>query len=84
MAVELADGTRFVSIEEIQNWMRLKERVLGIAIPNRKPCPFCGCEYIDMRDSDDGWFRDCQGCNASMLGPTDAEAITLWNKRTTP
>lgn len=48
-----------------------------------KPCPFCGCIDIVVRDTGDAWCLYCLDCGA--IGPTlkyRSDAIDAWNHRT--
>lgn len=59
-----------------------------------KECPFCGGEAelkqhksaIDKNDRPiGGWFVDCEECDCGTpWHNTESQAITAWNRRTTP
>lgn len=55
-----------------------------------KPCPFCGCEFINvMKIKEDGfrdtsgYFLECPECEIETpIYDTLEEAIEKWNRRT--
>ncbi|WP_320728249.1 Lar family restriction alleviation protein [Enterobacter ludwigii] len=49
-----------------------------------KPCPFCGCSSVTVKDIS-GYFRvKCDGCEArSGYEASKASALIRWNRRTT-
>ncbi len=53
-----------------------------------KPCPFCGCEAIEVLDDGDGWVVQCSVnpdvCPMRVVvldAPSAEAAIEAWNKR---
>lgn len=49
---------------------------------NVKPCPFCGCTAISVREMS-GYFRaSCGRCEATAsYQESEQEAIARWNRR---
>lgn len=57
--------------------------------PKYKPCPFCGCEEVDVYETDSGvgglrgeFYCMCDGCFAhTCTSDSKTEAKALWNRR---
>ena len=48
-----------------------------------KPCPFCGCKDIEIRDLKLGIYAICRRCGASIrFSHSIVDAIAAWNRRT--
>lgn len=59
---------------------------LGCVMEELKPCPFCGCEHVEVANYGiqgyRNWWVCCPHCDAQ--GPaedTEAEAIRMWQTR---
>lgn len=51
-----------------------------------KPCPICGSMdlTLDNLGQRDDWFVNCNTCEIQLIANyTEAQAVALWNKRTT-
>lgn len=47
-----------------------------------KPCPFCGCEYINVNYIKEGQiFIECPKCGVETKIMPEHEAIEMWNRR---
>lgn len=53
-----------------------------------RPCPFCGCVFINLHKLQDdgmtsGIYLECPECGIeTIIYPTIEEAIKKWNRRT--
>ncbi|MEB0968306.1 Lar family restriction alleviation protein [Citrobacter braakii] len=51
---------------------------------NVKPCPFCGCPSVTVKDIAGHFRAKCDGCEArSGYEESKASALIRWNRRTT-
>lgn len=49
---------------------------------NAKPCPFCGCKAIGVREMSGHYRAHCGGCEATAsFQESEQEAIERWNRR---
>ncbi len=61
----------------------LREDYGGAVALTARPCPFCGCDSLELDDVGiNTWAVSCPSCNT--LGPCDAgqdviEALRRWN-----
>lgn len=48
-----------------------------------KPCPFCGCNNINIRKGKYAWYIECCNaeCNANIVKTLKKVAIEAWNRR---
>lgn len=47
-----------------------------------KPCPFCGCESVKLRNDERFWWAECVGCTArGPLAYNLRIATSAWNRR---
>jgi Lar family restriction alleviation protein len=48
------------------------------------PCPFCGWQFVRIRDTDEGIFAECCDDKCHAHGPwerNEQKAVAAWNKR---
>ena len=51
-------------------------------LPKLKPCPFCGCNEIDVEESCGDTYIQCSGCGiTSNLYKSKRNAVEFWNRR---
>lgn len=56
------------------------------AVPDVKPCPFCGSSRVELHTRDRIHSVECGSCNARMpaypMDTTKEQAVAAWNRRT--